>query len=426
MRLEEDLIHIKNVDVGETCEVRDGVLYVSPEEVKQAIMQDSKVSDVTVDFARPGEHVRIIPIKDIIEPRYKEGRPGFPGVTSKYVQAGDGKVSVLKGAAVVTVGDVVGFQEGVVDMWGEGAKWTPFSKTYNIVVDIKTVDGLEPHERETVMRLAGLRAAECVGQAAKGVEPDETKVFELGTLAEESAKYPDLPKVAYVEMTISQGLLHDVYFYGCDAKLLLPTWLHPNEELDNAVVSGNCVAACDKITTYQHQNNSLIEDLYAQHGKTINYIGNILSPELTTLDGKFRTCDYTAKLCCELGADGVIVSEEGYGNPDSDLVMIAKRLEDKGVKTTLVTDECTGWDGKSQALADTSKEAVAVVSTGNVSKVVHLGVPDKVLGDPLAVQTLAGGWQGCIDEEGNITVELNAVIGSTSEIGYHNCTVELL
>ena len=31
MRLEEDLIHIKNVDVGETCEVRDGVLYVSPE-----------------------------------------------------------------------------------------------------------------------------------------------------------------------------------------------------------------------------------------------------------------------------------------------------------------------------------------------------------------------------------------------------------
>ncbi|MFC2705014.1 MAG: glycine/sarcosine/betaine reductase component B subunit [Olsenella profusa] len=428
MRLEEGLIHIKDVGAGDRTEVRDGILTVNVDELRQLVMRDSKVASVSVDFARPGERVRIIPVKDVIEPRYQVDRDGngFPGATSKYVQCGNGKVNVLKGAAIVTIGDIVGFQEGVIDMWGEGAKWTPFSKTLNIVVDVSAVDGLEPHERETVMRTAGLTAAEYVGAAARNVTPDETKVFELGSLDEEAARYPDLPKVAYVEMTISQGLLHDVYLYGCDAKQLIPTWLHPNEELDGAVVSGNCVAACDKITTYQHQNNSLIEDLYAQHGKTINYVGNIVSPELTTLDGKFRTCDYTAKLCELLGADGVIVSEEGYGNPDSDLVMISQRLERRGIKTTLVTDECSGWDGKSQPLADTAREAVAVVSTGNVSKVVELGVADKVLGDAEAVQTLAGGWQGCIDEAGNIKAELNAVIGSTSEIGYHNCTVELL
>ncbi|ERL14978.1 glycine reductase, subunit ABC domain protein [Atopobium sp. BV3Ac4] len=50
-------------------------------------------------------------------------------------------------------------------------------------------------------------------------------------------------------------------------------------------------------------------------------------PELTTLDGKFRTCDYTVKLCKMLAADGVVISEEGYGNPDSDLVMISSGLE---------------------------------------------------------------------------------------------------
>ena len=399
MRLEEGLIHIKDVGAGDRTEVRDGILTVNVDELRQLVMRDSKVASVSVDFARPGERVRIIPVKDVIEPRYQVDRDGngFPGATSKYVQCGNGKVNVLKGAAIVTIGDIVGFQEGVIDMWGEGAKWTPFSKTLNIVVDVSAVDGLEPHERETVMRTAGLTAAEYVGAAARNVTPDETKVFELGSLDEEAARYPDLPKVAYVEMTISQGLLHDVYLYGCDAKQLIPTWLHPNEELDGAVVSGNCVAACDKITTYQHQNNSLIEDLYAQHGKTINYVGNIISPALTTLDGKFRTCDATAKLCALLGADGVIVSEE-----------------------------CSGWDGKSQPLADTAREAVAVVSTGNVSKVVELGVADKVLGNAEAVQTLAGGWQGCIDEAGNIKAELNAVIGSTSEIGYHNCTVELL
>ena len=77
-------------------------------------------------------------------------------------------------------------------------------------------------------------------------------------------------------MMIAQGLLHDVYIYGVDVKKILPTLLHPNEELDGAVVSGNCVAACDKITTYQHQNNSVIKELYKEHGKTINFVGEIM------------------------------------------------------------------------------------------------------------------------------------------------------
>lgn len=63
---------------------------------------------------------------------------GFAGVTTDVAQLGEGIVNVLYGAAVVTIGDIVGFQEGVIDMWGEGAKWTPFSKTYNIVIDIKS------------------------------------------------------------------------------------------------------------------------------------------------------------------------------------------------------------------------------------------------------------------------------------------------
>ena len=175
----------------------------------------------------------------------------------------------------------------------------------------------------------------------------------------------------------------------------------------------------------QHQNNTVIDRLYEQHGKTINYIGNIFSPELTTLDGTFRTCDYTAKLCHQLGADGVIISEEGYGNPDSDLVMNCKRLEDRGIKTVLITDECSGWDGTSQPLTDNTKEAVAVISTGNVSKVIELEPADKIIGNIKSSQTLSGGWDGCVAEDGSLKVALNAVIGATSEIGYHNASVKL-
>ena len=426
MRLEQNLIYIKDIVLGDVNKVENGVLTVDVEGLKAAVMVDDKVKDVKVDVAKPGEKTRIVPVKDVIEPRFRVGRRnGFPGVTTKYEEAGNGAVNILKGAAIVTIGDLVGFQEGVIDMWGEGARWTPFSKTSNIVVDITPIEGLDPHAHEVVVRMAGLRAAVFVGEAAENAEIDETKVYEIGTMAEETAKYPDLPKVAYVEMTISQGLLHDTFFYGVDLKEILPTWYHPNEEIDNAVISGNCVAACDKITTYQHQNNTLIYRLYEEHGKTINYIGNIFSPELTTLDGKFRTCDYTAKLCHQMGADGVVISEEGYGNPDSDLVMNCKRLENRGIKTVLVTDECSGWDGTSQPLTDNTKEAIAVISTGNVSMVVELEPADRILGNIKSSQTLAGGWAGCVAEDGSLKVELNAVIGACSEIGFHDASVKL-
>ncbi len=427
MKLELRRIHIKDIQLGKETAVKDGVLTVNEEELVSKLKEDERIKDIKIDIARPGEKVRIIPVKDVIEPRVKiEGTGnGFPGVSSKIAQLGEGKVNVLYGAAVVTVGDIVGFQEGVIDMWGEGAKWTPFSKTYNLVVDITPVEGLDPHSHEATVRLAGLKAAEFIGEAGREVTPDEVLTYEIGSHVEETAKYPDLPKVLYVEMLISQGLLHDGYIYGVNSQKIIPTLLHPNEELDGAVISGNCVAACDKITTYQHQNNSVILDLYAQHGKTLNFMGVVLTPELTTLEGKFRTCDYTAKLCKMIGVDGVIISEEGYGNPDSDLLMICKRLENSGIKTVLITDECSGRDGMSQPLADTAKEAVAVVSGGNVSHVVTLPPADKVIGNDESIATLAGGWDGALLEDGTLMCELNAVIGSTSEIGYHYCTAKL-
>ncbi len=428
MRLELKKVEVKDIQFGQVTEVKEGTLYVNKEEIIEELKKIPGITDVKMDMARPGEKVRIIPVKDCIEPRVKVegGEGGFPGVTTNLEQAGDGVVHVLDGVAVVTIGDIVGFQEGIIDMWGEGAKYTPFSKTLNIVIDLSVVDGFAPHKHEEAVRIAGLTAAELIGEAAREAEIASTEVYEKGTIMEETEKYPDLPKITYVEMLIAQGLLHDGYIYGHDAKTSLPTYLHPNEELDNAVISGNCVAACDKITTYQHQNNAVIKDLYAEHGKTINFLGTIMSPEMTTLDGKKRTTQYVINLVKQLGSDGAIVSEEGYGNPDSDLVMISAGCEKHGIKTVLITDECSGWDGMSQPLTDTADEAIAVISTGNVSHLVTLDVAEKVLGDPMAVENIAGGWAGAYDPEtGVMKCELNAIIGSTSEIGFHNCTVEL-
>ena len=427
MKLELGRIFIKNIEFGSETKVSQGVLTVNKDELTALLKEDEIIQGVKLDIARPGEKVRIIPVKDVIEPRIKVGvkTAGFPGVTAPMHRVGLGRTNVLCGAAVVTIGDIVGMQEGIVDMWGEGAKWTPFSKTQNLVVDLTPAKGLEPHSHETAVRLAGLKAATYLAKCAESMDPEEVIVYEMDNVAENIKKYPDLPRVVYAEMLISQGLLHDGFIYGVNSKEILPTLIHPNEELDGAVISGNCVAACDKITTYQHQNNSVIQDLYAKHGKELNFMGVILTPELTTLEGKFRSCEMTANIAKMLGADGVIVSEEGYGNPDSDLLIICKKLESEGIKTVLVTDECSGRDGFSQPLADTTPEAKAVVSAGNVSHLVRLDPADKILGNMAAIENISGGWHESVQEDGSVLCELNAIIGATSEIGFHNATTVL-
>jgi glycine reductase len=66
-----------------------------------------------------------------------------------------------------------------------------------------------------------------------------------------------------------------------------------------------------------------------------------------------------------------------------------------------------------------------VVSTGNVSHVVKLPPADKVIGNAKSIAILAGGWEGALEDDGTLSCELNAVIGSCSEIGYHNVTCRL-
>ncbi len=96
------------------------------------------------------------------------------------------------------------------------------------------------------MRIAGLRAATFVGELGRNVTPDETKVFETWASRRACEKYPDLPRVAYVHMLQSQGLLHDTYVYGVDAKRTLTTIINPTETMDGAIISA--VTACPPAT----------------------------------------------------------------------------------------------------------------------------------------------------------------------------------
>jgi sarcosine reductase len=422
VRLELGKITIRDVAFGPQTKVEAGTLYVNKDELVSLVKEDPNIKSLTVHLAKPGEEVRIIPVKDVIEPRCKVSGPGgiFPGFISKVETVGSGRTHVLSGAAVVTTGKIVGFQEGVIDMTGPGADYTPFSQTYNVVLDIQPVDGLAQHEHEKTVRLAGLKAAAYLGEAGKDVEPDSIETYELGSFIETAAKYPNLPKVVYIYMLQSQGLLHDTWVYGVDAKRILPSIIHPNELFDGAIVSGNCVSACDKNTTYHHLNSPVIKELYKHHGKDICFMGVVITNENVTLKDKERSSSYASKLAKMLGAEAAIVSEEGFGNPDADLIMNCNKLEGYGIKTVLITDEYAGRDGASQSLADVSTKADAVISAGNANEIIKLPPMKKVIGDLSVADIIAGGFDGSKAADGSLIVELQVITGATNELGYSN------
>jgi glycine reductase len=120
-----------------------------------------------------------------------------------------------------------------------------------------------------------------------------------------------------------------------------------------------------------------------------------------------------------LSLDAAIISQEGFGNPDTDLIMNCTKLEKQGIKTVIITDEYAGQDGKSQSLADADELANAVVTGGNANEVVILPPLDRVIGTLDYVDTVAGGHAGSLRPDGSIEAELQIITGSTNEMGFN-------
>lgn len=421
MKLEIGEIQINDIQLGDKNTVENGVLTLVQEDIIGLIKEDSRIDSASLEIAKPGEATRITPVKDVIEPRCKvDSDTGiFPGVINKVNQVGEGRTHALKGMGVVTVGKIVGFQEGIIDMSGLGAELTPFSKNNNLCLVINPVEDLEPHSYEEAVRLAGLKVANFIGKLGESVEPDTVKTYETKPYLEQINEYPDLPKVGYVYMLQTQGLLHDTYVYGTDAKHIVPSLLYPTEVMDGAIISGNCVSACDKNTTYHHLNNPIIHDLYDRHGKDYNFVGVIITNETVYLADKVRSSDFVSKMAEFLGLDGVIISQEGFGNPDTDLIMNSTKIEKKGIDTVIVTDEYAGRDGASQSLADADPLANAVVTGGNANETIVLPAMEKLIGMYDYVDVIAGGFDGSLKENGEIQVEIQAITGATNELGFN-------
>lgn len=439
MKLEIGNFYVRDIVFGDRLSYQDGVLTIQKEEALEFIKQDDRITEAELYIVKPGDKVRLCPVKEAIEPRVRpDGRSAFPGYTGDLAPAGSGVTHALKNCSVLVVGrHWGGFQDGLIDMSGEGQKYTLFGQFNNLVLVADTNEEFEKREQQKkndALRRAGHRLAEYVAGCVKELVPEETEVFELGGMIKRDAETEKLPSVVYVMQPQSQmeEMGYNDLVYGWDMNHVVPTVMHPNEILDGAMVSGSFMPVSSKWSTYDFQNCPNIKALYREHGKTINFLGVIMSNLNVALEQKERSAQFVAQIANSLGADGAVVAEEGYGNPDADFVACIVALENAGVKTVGVTNECTGRDGQSQPLVTLDEKCDAIVSCGNVSELIELPPMETVLGElqALARDGLSGGWAHdeilgpSVREDGSIIMENNSMFCGDRVCGWSTKTMK--
>ncbi len=438
MKLELGNFYVKDIVFGEETSYKDGILTINKEEALAIVKEDEHITEADIAIVKPGDMVRLVPVKEAIEPRYRiGGGPVFPGVTGDLMKTGDGRTLALKNCSVIVVGKRWGgFQDGLIDMGGEGAKYTYYSQLKNIVLVADSDEEFEKREQQKknhALRWAGMRLSEYIGKCVSEIEPEEIEEFELEPITKRSSKINDLPSVVLVLQPQSQmeELGYNDLVYGWDCNRMVPTFMHPNEVLDGAMISGSFMPCSSKWSTYDFQNLPMIKRLYKEHGKTLNFLGIIMSNLNVALEQKERAALFVAQMAKSIGADSAIVAEEGYGNPDADFIACIAALEDAGVKTIGLTNECTGRDGGSQPLVTLDQKANAIVSCGNVSELIELPPMETVLGEleALARDGLSGGWSGdellgpSVREDGSIIMENNAMFCGDQVVGWSTKTM---
>ena len=422
MKLEIANFPVERIVLGGETRYTDGELRVSPEDVRSRMFDEEFFDDISVHVAHPGDSTRLIHIVDVVEPRYKQSGPGyvFPGVLGPPVQAGTGRTARLNGMGVVSTSDPAAgesqyWREAILDMSGPGARYSHFSQTANLVVEMSPKDpGPEtpPEDVETLntlrgsvysqrmnvaLRKAQIALASYLAETVSGFSPASVDTYELTDVD------PSLPKVVYGCQVVRDLI------YGIPPGWQ-PTLLHPNELMDGAVFRLSNYLASTRTTIYDQQNHPLVEDLYQRHGIDLNFLGVLLIPAGDEkLSEKELSAGYATKLLRMLHADGVVISWMGGGHLAIDPMLLIRNCERAGISASLLSPEMARTPDDT-GFVYFAPEAEAIVSTGNFEEEVVLPRVDRVIGGKSLLMTGD-------DPQGELTVRIGQILGATHTSG---------
>jgi sarcosine reductase len=344
----------------------------------QALFTDPALASVRVHVAARGDRVRIIAPLDVVEPRSKGPGGGvFPGWMAPVNRKRGGDTHVLRGAAVLAAGHLPRNQEGLIDMSGPASQRSPFGRTNNVVIEFDRAEDASWQEAEVAMRRGLLRLAVHLADAAVEAAPDA--IEELAPPHRPGTPTTGLPRVGVITNLQTQGAFKDVFVYGRSMAGSLPTLFDPAEIEDGAVVSGQYGHPALRNPTYLHQNHPVIAELRAREGKDLCFAGVVLCPEPVEQKDKELVSTHAAWLCRAAGFDAAIVTKEGAGNADNDLMLKLDALEADGLTAVALYAEMSGADGTGPPLVAGPRRG-AVVSTGNYDQRITLPAVECALG----------------------------------------------
>lgn len=388
MKLELAEFPVKAIRLGHRFAYADQVLDLDEGALLALVSEDSRLADVKLAVACPGETTRITGIRDIIEPRCKVLGSGqvFPGVLGPVEDVGAGRTHRLSGMAVIAAAQYEGTiragttvqRSAILDMSGAGAEVSRFSSYAHLVVSFKIAPGLGELDAHGAIQLAECKVAQRLAQITAELPAGRISTYDL------SRKNGQLPTVVLIQgcITDPQHVHSGVGYYGLSLRNSMATYVHPNELFDGAVTVDTTRSGRGYYpTTWDWQNHPLVLELYAAHGKRLNFAGVVLQRiRFETSHGKEVGAQNAARLAKAMGAEGALVTWIGGGNAFVDIMLTVRACERSGIKTTLVTYENGGKEGKESPILFYVDEATGVISTGALDRPLELPAVDKVIG----------------------------------------------
>jgi len=377
--------HIDDIQWSDRTSLVRGQLNVSLAGIQEQLKDLIRDIRLTAELARPGESKRIVHVLDTMIPigKVHDGLRTFPGIDVPARLVGTGQTERLRNVLVTVAG---GFphpeamtpiekpREGIIDMSGVGARYSHGSDYFHLVLTLEGDPALSNIAFDQALRTIGVRIARYLAGAEKsGLAPERRKVH----LAPVQKK---LPKIILIYQVQSQIPLVRTFYYGEEISKTLPSFVHPNEFIDGAVVSGTYKSE-RKIPTSLHCANPFIEEMLRRHGSELDFLGVILSRGYNdSFEQKKKMGLWTARLARCLGADGAVAMMEGTGNTTVDFMQTVKACEEEGIKTVAILHEDNGAKGYERPLVDHPREADAMISRGNRSEKLVLEPLDHVIG----------------------------------------------
>jgi len=308
-RLQIDYTNIRTVEFGPETKLDGDVLYVNQEDLLNRI-DTSMFATTEIILAHPGDDARIVGACDFTQPRVKADAPetSFPGIWGKLAPAGDGRTVALKGVVITELMPMKASTKSLMDMKGPLADRCMMARHNHIILDFRPVDGLTTIAYSTAQKQAALTLAVYLASLAINRTPDSTAVYEMTPL-EPRPDGTKLPRVAYLTSQWSAYPTQQFFFYGQSGIGCLPMIIHPNDILDGALVYNYFQP------NYYYQEEATIKELYARHGKDIEFVGIVMTVGKTETDAKEASCMVAADIAKNLlKADVTINTKAGAGH----------------------------------------------------------------------------------------------------------------